>query len=119
MATRLAALEVMQGAVAFDNSVIVKPGFLKLPIHIRGENEAAMDLARGDIQQLPKTRVRNGAAVQIQPMTVESPRQFGRSLEPVRMGHLLEAHAEFGQRRISLPETIGAAKVGKTRINAH
>jgi hypothetical protein len=112
-ATASAALQVMDGAVAFADAMVGKTRFLELPVDIAGEHETAMRQPFADPAQDGKARVGNGPPVELQAMPVEAPGEAGLALEGGRIGNLLEGDARATERRVGAPETLRAAKIGQ------
>ena len=96
-----------------------EPSLLKLPIHIAGKDECPMWLLRRPALQNREARVRLGAAVEVQPVAVEAPREARLPLKPVRAGDIFKRDAPRRQRRVGSPEPLRATKIRQPRVHAH
>jgi hypothetical protein len=83
-------LEVVNGAVAFNNSLRRKPRLLEVSVNIRREDKITMRLGAGDLQQLIEALVRRRFAIEVQPVPIKGPGQMRVLLEPSRVGHFLK-----------------------------
>lgn len=109
----------MNGAVTFHDAVWREARFLKLPVHVGGEDKVGAGFLRGGLEQQLKSDVRNSAAIKIQTVTVKRPGQRGVGFEPIGIGHLRKREAKFRDGWIRFPETFSAAKVRQPGIDAN
>ena len=109
----------MDAAVALVHLAGGEAGFLKLPVHIAGENPRAAGQARGPAAQDVKARVRRGAAIKLQAVAVKAPGQARIALEGGGLGHLGEGQAGRAQGGIGAPEAFVTAKVGQAGVHTH
>lgn len=119
VAARFGALEMVDGTVALRDLFRGKSRLLKLAVHVGGKNEIAVRFARSHLEQPPKSVVRNGRPVKVQPMAVKSPGEFGRFVEPFGIGHLRKIQTQFGDGWVGLPESLSSPEVGEAGIDAH
>ena len=107
----------MDRPVAFADLHFGKTGALKLSVDVAGEYECAMPQALADPAQDLKTGVRHGAAVELQPMPVETPGKARFRCEGGWIGNLLEGNPRPSKRRVSPPETLRTAKIGEAGVD--
>ena len=115
----LEALQVVDGAMAFVDGRWIEPGFLELPVHVAGEDAAAVVHAGPPAAQDLEARMRLRRAVQLQAMAVEAPGPRRMVVEGVRAGDAGEVDPLPGQCRVGVPEPGGAPEVRQARIHAH
>jgi len=85
------ALQVVDGAVAFDDVVERETGLLKMTVNIAGKNECAtIKMPSNGAKQLVSL-VRRCAAIQVQSVSVESPREFWVAGKSVWAGNIGKA----------------------------
>src|SRR5208282_1400532 len=94
------------------NLVRGKPGFLKVPIHIRGVDESTSAHAAHPATENGESLVRFGFAVEHQAVPIETPGQFGVAGKPAWVRQRHEIKPEPGIGGIGLPETAAPPEVG-------
>lgn len=119
LATRGGALQVVDGAMAFVDRRFRKPGALELAIDIAGEYGKSLGFGLTPTPEQGKAGMRDGGAVQIQPMPVETPGTPDMAAKAVRVGNVLEIDTSRRQRRVSAPKSFTAPKVRLSRIHTH
>ncbi len=68
---------------------------------------------------MTETGMRNCVPVEIQPVTVERPRESGVLFIPRRVGHFLKREAKLRKGRVRAPETLRAAEIRQPGIDPH
>lgn len=80
----------MNGAVTFDMAFLVEPGFLKLAIHIGGENKVAVFASGSGFKEAVEAVVWVGVSIKVQSVTVEGPGEMRGGSEPGWISHFFE-----------------------------
>lgn len=109
----------MDGPVALGNRALVEPRDLELPVHVGGEDEAAVLSPAAPAAEEFEPVVGAGGAVQVETVAVEPPGQLRVAFEPTRARHLDEGDSQLTQRWVRAPETLISAEVWKSRVDAH
>jgi hypothetical protein len=86
-------LEVVNRAVALDNSLGRKTGLLKVSVDIRGEHEIAVRFGPADFEQPAEPGVWDGVSIKVKPVPIERPRQCRVVAEPCWIRHFLAGKA--------------------------
>lgn len=105
--------------MAFIHAGRGKTCLLKVPVHIAGEDEAALRHALRPGMEQAEARVRRGGAVQVEPVAVEAPGGGRALLKGVRRGDALERQPLPAQRGVGAPEAAVAPEVGQAGVDAH
>src|SRR5690606_26737392 len=71
--TRVQALKMVDRTMAFSDKLAVKPGFLKLTIHVAGESHVAVRAVVTPLSENTEAGMWHGLTIQIEPVTVEPP----------------------------------------------
>jgi len=88
-----------------------------MPIDVAGEDEITQWTAFAPAAKDVETGVRGRSPVEIEAVAEETPSLLRISSEPDGVGDFLEPLAAEG--RVGPPETLGAAEIGQTGVNAH
>jgi hypothetical protein len=102
-----------------DDAVMIEPRSLELSIHIRCENEGAVPRPPGPSLKDLETGMWASGAVEIKPVTVETPCQCRVRGEPAWIRQGDEIEPELLVRRVGAPESFVPSEVGKSGIDAH
>ena len=73
----------------------------------------------GKIQDLLKSAMRSGPAVQVETVPVKGPCQPGIARKPAGIGHVLKVQSQLCNGRVGSPETLGTAEIRQARVYAH
>ncbi len=112
----LHALRVMNAPMDFRDLILGKPGALKMPVHVRGEDEGAAFHSGAPLAKNLKAGVRGCGAVKIEPVPIKSPGQSRVLDEPPRSRQFRKLQAEAPIGRVSPPEAFRSAEIRQSRI---
>ena len=97
----------------FENLHFGKSGFLKLAVHIAGNDKSPRRHALGNVFEYSKAGMRIDFSVQCKTMAVEAPSLPRAFLEGAGIGNRGKINSGIRQRRIGFPESFVATEIGQ------
>ena len=101
---------MVDAAVALHNFLFIESGFLKLSVYIGGKDEPLLFALR-QTQKHAKSIMGLGITIQMQPVTVKSPRQCRVRLEPEGVCQLHKTETQPLCRGIGPPEPLVPSEI--------
>ncbi len=103
----------------FQNARRVEAGTLKLAVHVGGEDKGPVFHPASPGLQDPESLMRQSGAVQVEPMTVETPGQCRIGGEPLWVRQGSKAETELLVGRVGFPESLVPAESGQPGVDPH
>ena len=113
------ALQPVDGAEAFVDAGGRETGFVKVPVGVAGEHEAAVRHALTPLAQQGVSGVGLFGATQVQQLAIHAPRRGGVFIEGLRRGHFFKAEPLSGNCWPGVRKGGCVAQVWQAAVGSH